>query len=395
MDNVTHSLVGIALADLAMRGGKSERRLAAGAAIISANLPDIDIAYAAITPAPLGYLLHHRGHTHTVAGLIVLAVVLTVAYLTLPGIRRWRLADRVRLWLVIVGGLASHLLMDALNSYGVHPFYPSDPRWRFGDAVFIFEPWLWLLLGISVAWNARSRLPRIAAVLPILILPLLLAWTNVISREAFISLAVGGAAFAAWTKRLSPRARALAAVTASALVVAGFGAATRSARAAATAALQPELHGQLLDVVLTPNPSSPLCWVVIGIEKDEARGEYVLWRGTLSLLPRWKVPDRCASHRIAAPTRTRFIGDGAFALTDEIHQSLGRLRDLARRDCWVQAWLRFGRAPVVSSGGIADFRFSQIPGENFSNMPLAAGQRRTGCPANVPGWAMPRADLLR
>jgi inner membrane protein len=178
------------------------------------------------------------------------------------------------------------------------------------------------------------------------------------------------------------------------LVIAGFGAATRSARSAATAALQPELHGQLLDVVLTPNPSSPLCWVVIGIEKDEARGQYVLWRGTLSLWPRWKAPDRCASHRIAAPARTRVIGNGALALTDEIHQSLDRLRDLARRDCWVQAWLRFGRAPVVSSSGIADLRFSQIPGENFSNMPLAAGRRRTGCPANVPGWAMPRGDLI-
>jgi inner membrane protein len=395
VDNVTHSLVGIALADLAMRGGKSERRLATGAGIISANLPDIDIVYAAISPAPLGYLLHHRGHTHTVAGLIVLAGVLSVTYLTLPAIRRWRLGDRLRLWLVIVAGLASHLLMDALNSYGVHPFYPVDVRWRFGDAVFIFEPWLWMLLGVSVAWNARSRMPRVAAVIPILIFPLLLAWANIISLEAVVSLAVGGVAFAVWTKRLFPRGRALAALTASALVIAAFVAASRSARAVATAALQPELHGALVDVVLTPNPSSPLCWIVIGIEKDEAAGKYVLWRGTLSLLPGLKAPERCASHRIAAPRRTRVIGHGALVLTDEINQSLARLRDLARSDCWVQAWLRFGRAPVVSAGGIADLRFSQIPGENFSNMAVHGGRRPSTCPTNLPEWGMPRADLLR
>ena len=67
-----------------------------------------------------------------------------------------RFSGRLRFWLLIAIALASHLALDALNSYGVHPFYPVDNTWYFGDAVFILEPWLWLLLGIAAAWNGRS-----------------------------------------------------------------------------------------------------------------------------------------------------------------------------------------------------------------------------------------------
>jgi hypothetical protein len=58
----------------------------------------------------------------------------------------------------------------------------------------------------------------------------------------------------------------------------------------------------------------------------------------------------------------------------------------------VRAWLRFGRAPVIEGGSIFDLRFADRIGQEFSHMRL---ERHEGCPANVPGWSMPRADLLR
>jgi inner membrane protein len=146
-----------------------------------------------------------------------------------------------------------------------------------------------------------------------------------------------------------------------------------------------------VDVILTPNPSSPLCWGVIAIELRERDGEYVLWRGTLSLAPGLTAPTACASHRFVG-ARARVIADGRFALRDTIHQPLQRLRALAAGDCWVRAWLRFGRAPVIEGGSIYDLRFAERFGQNFSHMRLDA---REGCPANVPAWGMPRADLLR
>ncbi len=393
MDNITHSLVGIALADLAMgRRAKAQRPLFVGAGIISANLPDLDLAYSWITSPPIGYLLHHRGHTHTVVGLVVLALMLGFSYRFLPSVVNMRPSGQLRFWLLIAIALASHLVLDSLNSYGVHPFYPIDNAWYFGDSLFILEPSLWLILGVAVTWSGRTRAARLAAALPMAILLCAVALTGEIPLESVIVLAIAGVLFGWITFRLSPHTRAATALVVLMTIVAGFMGTSRLARRGAADALAPELRGQIIDVVLTPNAASPLCWAVIAIELREADGEYVLWRGTLSVLPAWKAPADCASHRFRGPRDGRIVGDGRLALRDVVHQPLRRLRTLADRDCWVRAWLRFGRAPVMDGESIFDLRFSDRPGRAFSEMPLAAHE---GCPANVPDWGMPRADLLR
>ena len=91
------------------RGTKAQRPLFVGAGIIAANLPDLDLAYSWITPPPIGYLLHHRGHTHTVVGLVGLALVLGLAYRFLPSVRKMRPSGQLRFWLLIAIALASHL----------------------------------------------------------------------------------------------------------------------------------------------------------------------------------------------------------------------------------------------------------------------------------------------
>ena len=40
--------------------------------------------------------------------------------------------------------------MDSANSYGTHLLYPFSARWIYGDAVFVLEPWLWLILGAAL-----------------------------------------------------------------------------------------------------------------------------------------------------------------------------------------------------------------------------------------------------
>jgi inner membrane protein len=394
VDNITHSLVGVALADLAMgrRATKAQRPLLVGAGIIAANLPDVDLAYSRMTPMPLGYLLHHRGHTHTIAGLVVLALVLVSAYWVFPPLQKMRWSGRIRFVLLIASALASHLGLDALNSYGVHPLYPFDGSWYFGDTLFIFEPFLWLMFGIAVAANARRRTARLAAALPLVALLCTIAWSGIVPLESVGALSVIGGAFGWWAVRVSPRARAATAFALCAVLIAGLAGASRVARGATLEALRPALHGRILDVVLTPNPSSPVCWSVIAIEMRERQNEYVLWRGTLSLAAAWKAPTGCASHRFVGARQAALVGNGRFAVRDEIHQSLPRLRSLAKGDCWVHAWLRFGRAPVIEDGFIFDLRFAERIGQNFSRMRIAP---REDCPSNVPGWSMPRGDLLR
>ena len=393
MDNITHSLVGVALGDLAMgrRATKGQRPLFIGAGVVAANLPDIDIAYSWITPAPLGYLLHHRGHTHTVTGLAVLALAMMAAYWSFPTVRKMRLSGRMRFWLLVAVALASHLALDSLNSYGIHPFYPFNNRWYFGDAVFILEPWLWLILGVAVAWNGKSARGKLAAALLMLAVVAAAAFAGVVPRAAVAALAVIGGTFALIAIRLTPYTRTAAAVVMCVAIVGGFIATSRVARGAVIEALRDDMRGDVLDVILTPNPSSPLCWESIGIERRESSGEYVLWRGTLSLMPAWKAPTACASHQFGGRRALRIVGSGRFALRDEIHQPLAPLRTLAEHNCWARAWLRFGRAPVIEGDSLLDLRFAERPGREFTHMRTT----REGCPPYVPNWEMPRADLLR
>jgi inner membrane protein len=396
VDNVTHSLVGVALADALVggRGPKSRRPLFVGAGIIAANLPDIDVVYSVMTPAPIGYLLHHRGHTHTIAGLAVLAFTLVLAYRMLPPVVAMRTAERLRLWFVISIALASHLAMDWLNSYGVHPFYPVDNSWYYGDAVFIFEPSLWVVLGIAVAWNGRSGTSRLAAALPVLLLLVTIASLDIQPLESSAILAALGGWFAWIARGMSPQARAATALAGTVLIIVVLLAASRAARDASLQGLEPQRRGRLVDVILTPNPASPLCWGLIAVESIEAADQYVLWRGTLSLAPGLKAPTSCASYRFSESVHVRTVADGHLVLGKEIRQPLGPLRELSRRDCRVRAWLRFGRAPVITAEEIFDLRFAAGRARNFTHMSLVSAPGEPTCPSFVPLWEMPRADVM-
>ena len=313
VDNVTHSLVGVVLADAMMgrRSPKSQRPLIVGAGLIAANLPDIDLAYAAITPAPVGYLLHHRGHTHTIVGLGLLAVALVLVYRLLPPVRTMRLAERLRLWLLIAVALASHLAMDALNSYGVHPFYPVDNSWYYADAVFIFEPSLWLVLGVAVAWNARSGASRLAAALPIFD-P---ARHDCVDgrRAARIRSGAGRGRRVVRVARETNVASGQSPVGTECqlLIVVALVAVSLIARTAVLGAMQPQLRGRLVDVILTPNPASPLCWGVIAIESIEAREDTCCGAARFRSIRRSR--RRSRAHHISSPRPVKSAASPAAA----------------------------------------------------------------------------------
>ena len=44
-------------------------------------------------------------------------------------------------------GALTHPALDWLNTYGVRFLHPFDTRWFYGDALFIVDPWMWLVLG--------------------------------------------------------------------------------------------------------------------------------------------------------------------------------------------------------------------------------------------------------
>src|SRR3954452_17512634 len=95
-------------------------------AALGNNLPDLDFVYSGITPRPLGYLLHHRGHTHTVIAAFAFALVTlgTAAVVARRQRLAWSRCDWI--WLAALSVLSPlvHIAMDFSNNYGVHPFWP-------------------------------------------------------------------------------------------------------------------------------------------------------------------------------------------------------------------------------------------------------------------------------
>jgi inner membrane protein len=157
VDNLTHSLVGLAAAKA---GLDRQSPYATFVCLAAANLPDIDIV--ALAGGPAFYLKHHRGITHSVVGTLALAIALPL--LCYAAERVWAHVrgrePRARLKGLLVCSLllsASHPLLDWTNSYGVRPFLPWDGRWIYGDLLFIVDPWVWLALGGACFLLAQSR----------------------------------------------------------------------------------------------------------------------------------------------------------------------------------------------------------------------------------------------
>lgn len=160
MDNITHTLVG---AVLAQTGLKRWTPLATTTLLLSANFPDIDVLAGVNT---LAYLEHHRGLTHAVAALPLLALLLAgVIY----GSARWRRppdALPVRfgpLFVLALMGMATHPLLDFTNSYGWRPFLPWSQHWYYGDIAFVVDPWLWAGLGGTLMWVTATTQARLTA----------------------------------------------------------------------------------------------------------------------------------------------------------------------------------------------------------------------------------------
>ncbi|HEY9384339.1 MAG TPA: metal-dependent hydrolase [Gemmatimonadales bacterium] len=156
MDNLTHTLVGLALAE---SGLKRTTRLATAALIVGANLPDVDgLVY--LFGSGTDGLAFRRGWTHGVLAMILLPPLLVAVLLGWHRLRG-KSRDGLRVgWLVTLAAVAiwSHPLLDLLNTYGVRLLMPFSGRWFYGDALFIVDPWLWvtLLLGILLARRARG-----------------------------------------------------------------------------------------------------------------------------------------------------------------------------------------------------------------------------------------------
>jgi len=113
--------------------------------ILAANAPDIDIV--ALAGGPLNYLHYHRHLTHSLAAMPLMAL-LPVLLVRAAGGKPIRWAGAYPAALLAV---ASHLLLDLTNSYGIRLFLPFSAEWLRLDLNSLADFWIWAIFLLAVA----------------------------------------------------------------------------------------------------------------------------------------------------------------------------------------------------------------------------------------------------
>ncbi len=294
MDNLTHSLVGLAAAKAGLE------KLSPGAvalSILAANSPDADIL--ALAGGRWAYLQNHRGITHSIVGALALALLLPLAFyggeLLLARLRKRKPVTRLRgLIIVSLVVTATHPLLDWTNNYGVRFLLPWNSRWFYGDLVFIMDPVFWVVLGgaaflVTSKTKSQNAIWLVLAAIPTFLiffgpvgrgglanaLPLRVIWiTALVVLVVLYTLQAG----ARWGARI-PRV----AVGIIVIYVAGLFAA-HAVALRRLSAVAPVVTGNehAIAMAAMPTLANPLLWLcVVETESSAYRFELKLGRGEL------------------------------------------------------------------------------------------------------------------
>jgi inner membrane protein len=341
MDPITHTLTGGALA------GSGLRRISPGATatlILASNAPDVDaLAYFG---DPYWALAFRRGITHGPLGMVLLPPLVVGAVILWHRWRRGRLARLGRgsssgpasldmagsgslrpgplLGLALIG-VVIHQLMDWTNSYGTRFWEPFSARWSYLDALFIVDPWIWVLLGggLLLAWRWGERWARLGGA----------------GALAYILFMVVSSAMAQAEVREAWEARGL---------------------------------GPALDVMVAPAPLHPLAGSVV-VETEDA---YHL--GSFSRLrnPRVRFQTEALPKLDVTPGTSLFAMEAMEAARED-----PRLRGYL-------VWSRFPHFQVVPMPGgaaevrVGDARFAGVPrAGSLSGLRVEVGQAQAGAGA--------------
>lgn len=149
MDNLTHTAIGLFLSRAGLNRWTPR---ATPILLLAANAPDIDVVTAA--GGADSYLHYHRHLTHSFLAMPAMAL-LAVGIVRLVSRKPLRWAGAMAAALI---GVASHLLLDLTNTYGVRLLLPFSERWLRWDIVNVFDLWIWAALLLSIAAPFLGRL---------------------------------------------------------------------------------------------------------------------------------------------------------------------------------------------------------------------------------------------
>ncbi len=161
MDTITHAIGGGLLGKAYFSNDKNafKGRVAILAVTLGSVFPDSDILIEAFSHDPLAIAKIHRGFTHSFVGLPIFAAVF--AWLTRWLLRRWGrdCPSMAVLFMAYAVGIASHILLDGMTSFGTRMWMPISNARVAWDLLFIidFSFSAILLVPQIVAWVYSGR----------------------------------------------------------------------------------------------------------------------------------------------------------------------------------------------------------------------------------------------
>jgi inner membrane protein len=358
MDNLTHSLVGLAAAKA---GLEKLSPGVTGICLLAANAPDADVAILLFADR-WTFLQYHRHITHSIIGTLLIALLLPLLFWAgdyALGKLRGR-APQVRLAGLLLASLvvsATHPFLDWTNNYGVRLLLPWNSKWFYGDFVFIVDPFIWLSLGSAVfLLTAKRKLQLgfwslVAIVLTVLVMTtsaerglsharlLQILWVAVI---ILMVLAYRFGAAQRWGRKIAWTAFIILGLYWIALAVL-HSVALKEVRFAA-AAIANETGESVTDAAAMPTLANPFRWLAV------AETNRAAYRFDVSLTDNLRYPASLIRFERADAMRSRFLHGAA-------------------NDRRMQIFMGFARFPVYRVVGVdclsetvvqlADLRYTQ------------------------------------
>jgi membrane-bound metal-dependent hydrolase YbcI (DUF457 family) len=230
MDPVTHGIAGALLGKAFF--SKRQKRVAIFAATLGAIAPDVDVFYEAFTRDPLAIIKYHRAITHSFVALPIFALLLAwLTILVVPLVKRrferWRDIESPpwpMLTLIYAVGIASHIVLDGMTSFGTRIWFPISHERVAWDLLFIVDftftsilllpqlgariysdpaqsrrravkTWVYMTLGAGVVWlmaraasypfHLSTAVIAVAALAAVCFLPAVGGWGFRVSRTVW------------------------------------------------------------------------------------------------------------------------------------------------------------------------------------------------------------------
>ncbi|MGH1467531.1 MAG: metal-dependent hydrolase [Bdellovibrionales bacterium] len=401
MDNITHTAAGALFTEALYQtvrkkhGDKPKlRRNLHILSVFASNFPDFDLLLQLVDSSLLGYMTNHRGHTHTLLGLAAeFLFVLTASFLISKFLFKSPFSKENLKYItpVLAFGLISHVSLDFMNAYGVHPFWPVNNKWLYGDFLYIIEPLLWITMSTAFFHIIKSGYFRYIFLGFSISSPLIFtslgfsSWVNttlvlLFSLVLFFHL-----------KGKTPLRVAKEGLTFLVSIICIFALQSTYAKSNLKTSLAKVTDGyKLIDIETSPFPSNFMCWHFLGVFTDNT--EYRVYSGTYSpsklfskSCPSWK------GSKGVPPTITKLEDTDHIKFDGLYTQPLKTLKDVYSLNCKTKAWFTYARIPFFFENTLHDLRYSIKSKESFARLDLDSEQECLVIPSP---WTPPREDIL-